>query len=107
MEQAKRLRRAAETALGILLAVTPVLLWVAWTPEILIGVMLASVLCAGLLVLLTESPLDQGGSAQRTLPPEFIDEVHRLFPLTYHHSRHETPRFRRAMERMSRLIDAG
>jgi hypothetical protein len=100
MEQAKRLRRAAETLVGLLLAVTPVLLWVAWTPEILIGVMLASLLCAGLLVLLAESSRNQGGAAQRTLPPEFIDELHRLFPLTYHHSRHESPRFRRAMDKM-------
>jgi len=87
------------------LAATPVLLWIAWTPEILLGVMLASVLCAGVLVLLTESSPGQGaGSAQRTLPPEFIDEVHQLFPLTYHHSRRETPRFRRAMKKLSRLI---
>jgi len=99
------LRHIGEAVIGIMLATTPVFLWIAWTPEILIGVMLASVLCAGVLVLLTESSPDQAaGSAQRTLPPEFIDEVHQLFPLTYHHSRHETPRFRRAMQKMSRMI---
>jgi len=105
MELARRLRHLGEAVIGIMLAATPVFLWIAWTPEILIGVMLAAVLCAGVLVLLTESSPDQAaGSARRTLAPEFIDEVHRLFPLTYHHSRHETPRFRRAMQKMSRLI---
>ena len=106
METAKRLRRIAETGIGVVLAVTPVLLWIAWTPAIVVGVMATAVLAAALLVLLTESSGDHGGEARRQLPPEFIDEVHRLFPLTYHHSLHETPRFRRAMKRMSRLIEA-
>jgi hypothetical protein len=104
METANRLRRTAETGLGIVLAATPVLLWIAWTPEILLGVMVVSVLCAALLVLLTESSQVQGGDVPRALPPEFVAEVHELFPLTYHHSRHETLRFRRAMQKMSRLI---
>jgi hypothetical protein len=104
MEQARRLRYMGEAVIGIVLAATPVLLWIAWTPEILLGVMLVSVLCAALLVVLTESSQDQGGDVPRALPPEFVAEVHELFPLTYHHSRHETPRFRRAMKKMSRLI---
>jgi hypothetical protein len=105
MEKTRRLRRIAETGIGVVLAVTPVLLWIAWTPTILLGVMAVSVLCAALLVLLTESTPDQRGNAPHALPPEFIAEVHQLFPLTYHHSRHQTPRFRRAMKRMSRLIE--
>ena len=106
MERAKRLRHIAEAGIGIVLATTPVLLWIAWTPAILLGVMAASVLCAVLLVLLTESSREEAGKAPAALPPEFIDEVHKLFPLTYHHSLHETPRFRRAMKRMSQLIEA-
>lgn len=106
MEKAKRLRHVGEAGLGIVLAATPLLLWIAWTPTILLGVMATAVLSAALLVLLTESSGDQGGNARSTLSPEFIDEVHRLFPLTYHHSLHETPRFQRAMTRMSRLIEA-
>jgi hypothetical protein len=104
MERAGRLRRIAESGLGIVLATTPVLLWVAWTPELLIGVMLAAVLCAVLLVLLTEPGGDRAGAPPPALPPEFVDEVQRLFPLTYHHSMRETARFRRAMKRLSRLI---
>jgi hypothetical protein len=105
MEGAKRLRHIAEAGLGVVLATTPVLLWIAWTPTILLGVMAVSVLCAMLLVLVTESSREQAG-ARTPLPPEFIDEVHQLFPLTYHHSLHETPRFRNAMKRISRLIEA-
>jgi hypothetical protein len=106
MENAKRLRRIGEAGIGIVLASTPLLLWIAWTPTIVVGVMATAVLCAALLVLLTESSRDQGGKARRALPPEFVAEVHELFPLTYHHSRHETPRFRRTMNRLSRLMES-
>lgn len=106
METAKRLRRFGATGLGIVLAATPLALWIAWTATLLLGVMLVAALSAALLVLLTESSGDQGGNARSTLSPEFVDEVQRLFPLTYHHSRHETPRFRRAMNRLSRLMEA-
>ena len=106
MEAAKRLRHIAEAGLGVVLATTPVLLWIAWTPTILLGVMVVSVLFAILLVLLTETSPEQAGKARPPLPPEFVDEVHQLFPLTYHHSLHETPRFRNAMKRMSQLIEA-
>ena len=106
METAKRLRRFGETGLGVVLASTPVLLWIAWTPTILLGLMATALLSAALLVLLTESSRDQAGNARTRLSPEFIAEVQQLFPLTYHHSLQETPRFRRAMKRMSRLIEA-
>jgi hypothetical protein len=106
MEAAKRLRHIAEAGLGVVLATTPVLLWIAWTPTILLGVMAVSVLCAILLVLVTESSREPAGHARTPLPAEFVDEVHQLFPLTYHHSLHETPRFRHAMKRMSRMIEA-
>ena len=106
MEKVRRLRYTAEAGLGVVLAVTPVLLWIAWTPTILLAVMAVSVLSAGLLVLLTEPSREQAGGPRTPLSPEFIAEVHQLFPLTYHHSLHETTRFRRAMKRMSRLIEA-
>jgi hypothetical protein len=106
MERVRRLRYIAEAGLGMVLAVTPVLLWIAWTPTILLAVMAVSVLSAGLLVLLTEPSREQAGGPRTPLSPEFIAEVHQLFPLTYHHSLHETTRFRRAMKRMSRLIEA-
>jgi ABC-type transport system involved in cytochrome bd biosynthesis fused ATPase/permease subunit len=106
MEKTRRLRGIAESGLGIVLASTPLLLWIAWTATILLGVMAIAVLSAALLVLLTESSREQPGTARTPLSPEFIDEVQQLFPLTYHHSLHETQRFRRAMTQMSRLIEA-
>lgn len=111
-ELAERFGGIVATALGIILAVTPVALWIAWTAELVVCIMLAAVLCA-MLLSLVESSLpsspnqrnDAGAGGKAVLPDEFIEEVHRLFPLTYHHSRHETARFRQAMKRLSRLIE--
>ena len=109
---AERLGGIAATGLGTVLAVTPVVLWIAWTAELVVGIMLVAAVCAVLLAWL-ESSLqgarsqgDAAGAGGRVvLPEEFIEEVHRLFPLTYHHSRHETARFRQAMKGLSRLIE--
>ncbi len=109
---AERLGGFASAGLGIFLALTPVALWIAWSAALVIGIVLIAALCAVLLALL-ESSLpsarsrpDTASSAGRViLPEEFIEEVHRLFPWTYHHSRHETTRFRQAMQSLSRLIE--
>jgi hypothetical protein len=112
MGLAERLGHIAATVLGIVLAVTPVALWIAWTATLVVCVMLAAVVSAALFVLLTEllqqrartqSGRESAGSVV-VLPDEFIEKVHLLFPLTYHHSRLEAPRFRRAMRRLSALI---
>jgi len=113
MGLAERLGHIGVIGLGMVLAATPVALWIAWTAALVVWVMLVAVVSAALLVLLTEYRLrgtqNQGGpegaGSRVILPEEFIEEVHRLFPLTYHHSRLETPRFRRAMQRLSRLIE--
>ena len=92
--------------LGIILAVTPAALWIAWTASLLIGVMAVALVCAVLLVLLTESsPRDRAGKdGAVALPEGFIDEVQQLFPLTYHHSAAGPSRFRLAMKRLSREL---
>src|SRR5687767_9885752 len=99
MQLVQRLSRVATATLGALLAITPAALWVAWSATAVFVVLVAAVVSAGLLVLLTESS-PQGKDDSVTLPEEFIDEVHRLFPLTYHHSAAGPSRFRRAMERL-------
>jgi hypothetical protein len=105
MEKAKRLRHIGEVALGLMLAASPLALWIAWSAALVLCAMLVAMLCAALLAMLVESAPEgehrDGGSA--ALPPEFIEEVHRLFPLTYHHSRHETQRFRQAMQKLAAL----
>jgi hypothetical protein len=105
MRLAQRLSRVASTVLGVFLALTPAALWVAWNASLLLAVMAAAVVAAGLLVLLTESsPQQQADGGKVELPPEFIDEVHQLFPLTYHHSARGPSRFRRAMQRLSQEL---
>jgi hypothetical protein len=103
----ERLRHLGELGLGIILAVTPLALWIAWTPAMVIGIMLAAVASAALLALLVESSPENVPStaSMRKVPEEFIEEVHRLFPLTYHHSLRESPRFRKAMSRLSEMVE--
>jgi hypothetical protein len=103
MRLAQRLSSIATTLLGVILAVTPVALWVAWSAGLVLAVMAVALVAAGLLVLLAESsPPQRPDGGKVVLPPHFIEEVHELFPLTYHHSARGPSRFRRAMERLSR-----
>ena len=108
---AERLTAVGTTLLGVILAVTPVALWVAWTATVLLIVVAVAIASAGLFVLLADLPHRAPGrppaaNGRAVLPDEFIAEVHELFPLTYHHSRLESARFRRAMEKLSRMIKA-
>ncbi|MEW6687971.1 MAG: hypothetical protein AB1452_02660 [Pseudomonadota bacterium] len=96
--------------LGVVLAATPLALWIAWTPAVLAVVVAAALASASLLVLLHElAPPQAGGQPQVErpgLPEEFVEEIHRLFPLTYHHSGAPAARYRRAMDKLSRMIRA-
>ena len=106
-----RLTAAATTLLGAILAATPAALWISWSPTVLFIVVAVALASAGLFVLLAElaertTRQSPAADDRVVLPDEFIAEVHELFPLTYHHSMLETARFRRAMEKLSRLIKA-
>ena len=108
---ADRLTAVGTTLLGAILAVTPVALWVAWTATVFFLVVAVAIASAGLLVLLANLPHQAAKQSPAVngrvvLSDEFIAEAHKLFPLTYHHSRLETARFRRAMEKLSRMIKA-
>ena len=108
----ERLAQIGETVLGVILAATPLALWIAWTPALLGCVVLAAIACAALLVVLTEflqgSAQDrygaEGARGRVVLPAQFVEEMHRLFPLIYHNALRESSRFRKAMQRMSGLI---
>ena len=95
------MRTVATTVLGLILAVTPAALWIAWSASAVFAVLGTAAVCAGLLVLLTESSPQAANDGRVALPEGFIDEVHRLFPLTYHHSAAGPARFRLAMKRLS------
>lgn len=109
---AERLRSFAMTALGLVLSLVPLGLWVAWTEILLLAVVVIAVVSAALLVLLSEwqGPAAEELQALRqratreVLSDESVAEMHRLFPLTYHHGRRHTPRFRRAMAEVLRLV---
>ena len=102
------LRVAGETALGIILAIVPLALWVSWSPEILIGVIAAGGVCAALLVMLWGRSgvgrVNDAGNSRAEVSDLFVQEMHKLFPLTYHHSRRGKLRYRRTMERLRRAL---
>jgi len=101
------LRATAETALGIVLAVVPLALWVAWSPAVLLVVVAAGAVSAALLVALWRLPdgAHAGGRASHAVVSDrFVEDMHRLFPLNYHHSRTGKARFRRTMEKLRRSI---
>jgi hypothetical protein len=98
------MRHAAQTLLGMVLAVTPVTLWIAWSPGMLAGALALGLLCAALLVLLTESRSESTPPAR--LPEEFFEEVQQLHPMIYHHSGRQSSRFHRTMRRLSQMVKA-
>lgn len=104
------LRPVAETTLGIVLAVVPLALWVAWSPALLVAVLVIGAVCAALLVAIyrplpDDAPQNtQEDTAHAVLPDGFVEELHRLSPLVYHHGLEGKPSFRRTMEKLRRLI---
>jgi hypothetical protein len=109
---ARRLRAWGTALLGIVLSLVPLALWVAWTETMLAIVVAVGVVSAILIVLLADSGSEDAGSrqprerplGQTILPDESVREIHRIFPLTYHHSMNERARFRRAMDRVRLLL---
>lgn len=95
------------TVLGIVLALVPLALWVAWTEVMLMMVLAVAAVAAALLTVLAEfenrAVEVNGGGSREALTDESIAEIHRIFPLVYHHSLKENARFRGAMERVHRL----
>ena len=100
------------TVVGLVLAALPLALWIAWTPLVFVGVLITGVASVALLVFLldyrrsaVEEPADASerhrGSA---VPDEFVEEIHRIMPLTYHHGRMGRGPFRGTMEKLRRLI---
>lgn len=99
-----RLRNSFTTLLGIVLALVPPALWVAWTERALLIVSLIGIISAGLLIALTEDE-ERGAetsteSGRQVLSDDSIADIHRIFPLTYHHSLSRNARFDDAMDRV-------
>ena len=109
---AVRFASVGVTVCGIVLAATPLALWVAWTRNGFLVVLATAAVCVVALgVLLTRMPRDDesvdggnGDGARTRLPDRFVEEIHAIYPLNYHHSRIEKPRFRRTMDRLRRMM---
>lgn len=101
------MRHIAQTLVGLVLAATPVALWIAWSPAMLAATLAVAVLGAGLYVLLTEEETEPGGTHDGArLPDTFLQEVQQLHPMIYHHSGRRSSRFQRTMRRLSAMMKA-
>ena len=98
--------------LGIVLSLVPPALWFAWTETMLLAVVAVGVVSAAALVVLADfgsrgvedQQATDGVAKRRMLAEQSVAEIHRIFPLTYHHSLVEKTRFRRAMEMVRQLL---
>jgi len=98
------IREVLQTLLGLVLAATPLLLWIAWSPAMLAGVIVVALLSAGLLLLVTESsPGARATERPAQLSDEFFEEVQQLHPMVYHHSGRRSSRFHLTMRRLKQL----
>ena len=90
----------------------PLALWVAWTPSVFLLVLAVGAVSIVLLgFLASRLPSRDDDSHGRddaqdkpVLPDGFVEELHAIYPLTYHHARIGRSRFRHTMERLRRLI---
>jgi hypothetical protein len=107
---ADRLRSLAMTVLGIILSLVPPALWVAWSETVLVIVVAVALASATLLIVLAdwtagvEERRPTGSAPTRGRTDEAVAEIHRIFPLTYHHSVIEKARFRQAMQKVRQLL---
>lgn len=100
------------TACGIVLAAVPLALWVAWTPFGFLMVLAAgavSIVLLGYLASRLPSGTDEARPphdrvAKPVVSDEFVEEIHKISPLIYHHSPKESAKFRRAMRRLRQLM---
>lgn len=111
---AEALRTVAMSVFGLILALTPLALWVAWTETGFILVLAAGATAGVLYWLLAgfQDPLleDRGQARDpretQSLTDEFLAELSRLGPWTYHNRRLGDAAFRRKMESLLRLNEA-
>ncbi len=106
---ADRLYQIALVVLGMILALSPLALWVAWSETVFVVVLGVGAVAMGLLFALIslgdENDVDRRAAGkQPILNPELIAEMHRLMPFTYHHRRLGDPRIRRKMAKLRALM---
>ena len=110
---AERLSAIGVTVFGLLLAVFPLALWVAWTPFVFSVIFAVGLASAALLLVLLARQRDPAehphatsrtGESRTAMADDLVEEIHGIFPLTYHHSRNGRAPYRRTMEKLRRLV---
>lgn len=112
---------AGLTCLGLILMVSPLALWIAWTEAILVLVLMAA-LAAGVLYCIlirfekpampthrksydVRRPENFPGNLTDTLPENLTRELHGLHPFIHHHRPTRMgPKFQAAMDRLKRYL---
>ena len=109
---ADRLTGIGLTILGLVLMVSPLALWVAWTDTILV-IVLASALVAGVLYCVLArcekpvrpAPRDAADRIRREpLPEQAMDDLQTLYPFIYHNGPAGGPKFHAVMRRLKRHL---
>jgi hypothetical protein len=101
--------------LGLVLMVTPLALWVAWTDTILFVVLAAGVSAGALYCVLVhfEKPAHPGQGEPaghvraKTLPDKIIAELQELHPFIHHHRSSGGPKFQIAMDHLRKRLYRG
>lgn len=101
----RRARICAATILGLVMAATPLALWVAWnqTVFVLVLAMFATALVLFSILSVFEEPRtrDRRNSAPTTrLSDEFLSELSSMGPWIYHNRLPGDPGFQRKMDRL-------
>lgn len=94
--------------LGIVLALTPLALWVAWSEQgWLLVLAIGAAAFIGLLICHWLSDDDRpasGGSKRANVSDEFLAELSRMGPWTYHNRLTGHARFKKKMARLRKLL---
>lgn len=94
--------------IGLVLAVIPLALWVAWSESVFFAVLaLLAVATVVFIALARPGPEEQAPprvEPRQILSDDFIAELHRLVPFTYHHRRLGDTRLRGKFAKLRALM---
>ncbi|MDP6690678.1 MAG: hypothetical protein QF384_14370 [Alphaproteobacteria bacterium] len=101
------------TASGMVLALTPLALWVAPNTAAF-GIILAVTMVAGATVWLfsvwhtgyaRQTPGEPSAHRLATVPDRFVAELHKLSPMTYHHRSLGDRRYQRKIDPLKKFLE--
>jgi hypothetical protein len=109
---AAHMRDIALTVFGLIVAVTPLALWVAWSESVFILVLAGSIGALALICVLVRGTRQPGDDERQTARPghtqhlsdESLAELSELGPFIYHHRRTGGPRFQSSMRTLKRKL---